>query len=166
MLLMRCPYCGSDNDHVIDSRSMGEGTSIRRRRECLGCSRRFTTYEHVDAIPVMIVKKGGEPDPYDREKIAAGVRTACYKRQISEDRIQEITSLVEQEVLSQPEKEVESSFVGELVMNHLRDLDEVAYVRFASVYRSFKDVNEFASEISKFLKSSKPEKKAKRKNRQ
>lgn len=134
---------------------MGEGTSIRRRRECLGCSRRFTTYEHVDEIPLMIVKKDSRREPFNREKICAGIRTACQKRPIGEDRIQEVTSAIEQAIFSQAEKEVDSNVVGEMVMDALRDLDQVAYVRFASVYRSFKDVNEFMSELSRLLE--KPE---------
>lgn len=148
---MRCPYCSADNDHVIDSRSMPDGSAIRRRRECLACHRRFTTYEHVDEIALMIIKKDGRREPYNREKIAAGIRAACQKRPISEDKIQEVTGSIEQWVFSQPEKEVESHKVGELVMETLRHLDQVAYVRFASVYRSFKDVNEFMSELSRLL---------------
>jgi transcriptional repressor NrdR len=150
---MRCPYCGADNDHVIDSRSMGGGSSIRRRRECLECSRRFTTYEHVDEIPLMIIKKDGRREAYNREKIAAGIRIACQKRAISEDKVQEVTSTIEQRVFAQADKEVESSRVGEIVMEILRDLDQVAYVRFASVYRSFKDVNEFMAELSRLLEA-------------
>ncbi len=148
---MRCPYCAADNDHVIDSRAMPGGSSIRRRRECLECHRRFTTYEHVDEIPLMIIKKDGRREPFKRDKIASGIRAACQKRPISEDTIQEVTSRIEQRIFSQADKEVESSVAGEMVMEVLRDLDQVAYVRFASVYRSFKDVTEFMSELSTLL---------------
>jgi transcriptional repressor NrdR len=151
--IMRCPYCGSDNDHVIDSRSLLGGTSIRRRRECTECNRRFTTYEHIDEIPVMIKKKDGSREPFIRDKIATGIRVACQKRPVSEDQVQTMTSSVEQQVFSEAEKEVDSSFIGELVMKQLRDVDQVAYVRFASVYRSFKDVTEFMSELNQFLSS-------------
>jgi transcriptional repressor NrdR len=148
---MLCPYCGKDKDHVVDSRSMAEGTAIRRRRECLACGRRFTTYEHVDEISLMIVKRDGRREAFSRDKIATGIRHACQKRPISEDQIQEMTGAAEKRIFSQSEKEVESTIVGEMVMKSLREVDQVAYVRFASVYRSFKDVNEFMNELSQFL---------------
>jgi len=148
---MICPYCGEDNDHVVDSRSMGGGTAIRRRRECIKCGRRFTTYEHIDDIPLMIVKRNGRREPFLREKIERGIRLACQKRAISEDQVQEMTGTVEKRIFRQSEKEVESTVVGEMVMECLREVDQVAYVRFASVYRSFKDVNEFMAELSQFL---------------
>jgi transcriptional repressor NrdR len=143
---------------------MAGGASIRRRRECLECHRRFTTYEHVDEIPLMIVKKDGRREPFSREKIAGGIRIACQKRPIGEDRIQEVTSSLEQRIFTQADKEVESSVVGEMVMELLRELDQVAYVRFASVYRSFKDVNEFMSELSRLLEKP-PEKRVKGKRK-
>jgi transcriptional repressor NrdR len=148
---MLCPYCGEDNDHVVDSRSMAEGTAIRRRRECLACKRRFTTYEHIDEIPLMIVKRDGRREAFSRDKIATGIRLACQKRPISEDQIQEMTGAAEKRIFTQSEKEIDSTVVGEMVMESLREVDQVAYVRFASVYRSFKDVNEFMNELSQFL---------------
>lgn len=148
---MLCPYCGEDKDHVVDSRSMAEGTAIRRRRECRVCKRRFTTYEHIDEIPLMIVKRDGRREAFSREKIATGIRLACQKRPISEDQIQEITGAAEKKIFTQSEKEIDSTVVGEMVMESLREIDQVAYVRFASVYRSFKDVNEFMKELSQFL---------------
>ncbi|GMV66154.1 MAG: transcriptional regulator NrdR [Candidatus Omnitrophica bacterium] len=162
---MRCPYCAADNDHVVDSRTMSGGASIRRRRECLECHRRFTTFEHVDDIPLMIIKKDGRREPYHRDKVVAGIRIACQKRPISEDQIQDLTSQVEQSIFSQMEKEVESSVVGEMVMEHLRELDQVAYVRFASVYRSFKDVTEFLAELSSLMDQSRDKSKHKNPSR-
>lgn len=164
-ILVRCPYCAADNDHVVDSRTMAGGASIRRRRECLECHRRFTTYEHVDEILLMIIKKDGRREPYQRDKVVAGIRIACQKRPISEDQIQDLTSQVEQQIFSQMEKEVDSSVVGEMVMEHLRELDQVAYVRFASVYRSFKDATEFLAELSSLMDQSREKPKQKNPSR-
>lgn len=146
---------------------MAEGTAIRRRRECQECGKRFTTYEHLDEIPMQIIKRDGTREAFDREKIARSLRIACRKRPISEDKIQEVTGAVERKVLSEPEKEIASAKVGELVMEELRQTDQVAYVRFASVYRSFKDVTEFMEALSSLLsperkpKKEKPSKKKK-----
>jgi len=148
---MKCPYCAADDDKVVDSRSMGDGLSIRRRRECLACGKRFTTYEHVDNIPVMVIKRDERREPYQREKLVEGIRIACRKRPVSEDQIEGIASQIELKVNSEFEKEIDSATLGELVMEQLRRLDQVAYVRFASVYRQFKDVNQFIDELKGLL---------------
>lgn len=148
---MKCPYCGVDNDKVVDSRAMNEGQSIRRRRECLGCAKRFTTYEHVDDIPVMVIKRDKRREPYQRDKMVQGIRIACRKRPVSEDQIEEIASNIELQINSRLEKELDASELGNLVMEQLRRLDQVAYVRFASVYRQFKDVNQFIDELKDLL---------------
>jgi transcriptional repressor NrdR len=148
---MICPFCHQDNDHVVDSRSMAEGTAIRRRRECLACGKRFTTYEHIEEIPLTILKRDGTREAFNRDKIASGIRRATQKRGISEDQVQEITSAIEKKIFAKIDKDIPSTVVGECVMEQLRDLDQVAYVRFASVYRSFKDVTEFMDELSELL---------------
>jgi len=135
---MRCPYCRSDNDRVVDSRSAEDASVIRRRRECLVCSRRYTTYERVEDLPLRVIKKDGSRVPFDRKKIMAGLHKACEKRPISTDQLEAVVQSIEDEVNERAEKEVPSSLVGELVMQRLRELDNVAYVRFASVYREFK----------------------------
>jgi transcriptional repressor NrdR len=151
---MKCPYCQSDNDRVIDSRASEDGFAIRRRRECLGCKQRYTTYERVEASPLKIVKKDGAREPFDRSKIKQGLEKACWKRPISDAQLERILAAVENDLEAQGEAEVESRFVGELVMQHLRDLDQVAYVRFASVYRQFKDINDFVDELKPMLAES------------
>ena len=148
---MRCPYCRNTEDKVIDSRTSGEGLSIRRRRECLKCSKRFTTYEYVENAPMMVVKRDGTRKKFDREKIKSGITKACEKRPISMDRIEELVEEIEREVQKKADKEVKSTVIGNMVMDKLHDLDEVAYVRFASVYRRFKDVSSFMKELKKFL---------------
>ncbi len=148
---MKCPYCGADDDKVVDSRSMSDGLSIRRRRECLACSKRFTTYEHVDNIPIMVIKRDERREPYQRDKLVQGVRIACRKRPVSEDQVEAIASQIELKINSEFEKEIDSATLGELVMEQLRRLDQVAYVRFASVYRQFKDVNQFIDELKGLL---------------
>ncbi len=148
---MRCPYCGEDNDRVVDSRSMADSASIRRRRECLNCHQRFTTYERVEELPLVIIKHDRRREPYDHEKVAKGIRIACQKRPISEDQIQTLSSEIERELFEPGIREVESSQVGEKVMERLRELDQVAYVRFASVYRQFKDVSQFIQELSQMM---------------
>ena len=148
---MRCPSCSSMDDKVIDSRVSGEGNSIRRRRECLKCGKRFTTYEYVEEAPLMIVKRDGTRKRFDREKIKNGLMKACEKRPISMEKIEEIVDEIEREVHRKSDKEVKSTVIGKMVMDRLSDLDEVAYVRFASVYRRFKDVSHFKKEIEKFL---------------
>ena len=148
---MKCPFCGKENTRVIDSRPADDGSSIRRRRQCDECSKRFTTYEKVEAIPLVVIKKDNNRESYDRSKIEAGVYRSCHKRPISVDQINSLVDEVENAVFNMEEKEIPSSVIGQLVMEKLRDLDPVAYVRFASVYREFKDVNTFMSEIKKIL---------------
>ncbi|MBP3879080.1 MAG: transcriptional repressor NrdR [Lachnospiraceae bacterium] len=148
---MKCPYCGKDNTRVVDSRPVDDNSAIRRRRLCDSCGKRFTSYEKVEMIPLMIVKKDLNREPFSRSKIEDGVVRACHKRPIPAGRIKELVDAVEAEIYNRGEREVTSSEVGELVMKKLKDLDPVAYVRFASVYREFKDVNTFMTEIQKFL---------------
>lgn len=148
---MKCPFCGKENTRVIDSRPADDGSSIRRRRQCDECSKRFTTYEKVEAIPLVVIKKDNNRESYDRSKVEAGVYRSCHKRPISVDQINALVDEVETAVFNMEEKEIPSSTIGQLVMEKLRDLDPVAYVRFASVYREFKDVNTFMSEIKKIL---------------
>lgn len=148
---MKCPFCGKENTRVIDSRPADDGGSIRRRRQCDECTKRFTTYEKVEAIPLVVIKKDNNRESYDRAKIERGVYRSCHKRPISVAQINALVDEVETAVFNLEEKEVPSSTIGEIVMDKLRDLDPVAYVRFASVYREFKDVNTFMSEIKKIL---------------
>jgi transcriptional repressor NrdR len=148
---MKCPYCLLDDDRVLDSRASQDGLAIRRRRECLGCKRRYTTYERIEATTVKIVKKDGSREPFDHAKIKRGLEKACWKRPIGDDQLETIIAAVENDIESNFESEVDSRHVGELVMQHLRDLDEVAYVRFASVYRQFKDVRDFVEELRPML---------------
>ena len=148
---MKCPFCGKDDTRVVDSRPVEENNAIRRRRMCDGCGRRFTTYEKIETIPLIIIKKDQNREQYDRSKITAGVLRACHKRPVSVDDINALVDKVEAEVYEREEKELPSSVIGEMVMNHLKDLDPVAYVRFASVYREFKDVNTFMNELKEFL---------------
>ena len=149
---MKCPFCSHDNTRVIDSRPAEDNTSIRRRRVCDECNKRFTTYEKVETIPLIIIKKDNNRETYDRSKIEAGVLRACHKRPISAAQITQLVDEVETEIFSREEKEIPSEVIGELVMNKLKDLEAVAYVRFASVYREFKDVNSFLDELKKVLK--------------
>jgi transcriptional repressor NrdR len=162
---MRCPFCGVDKDRVIDSRSMAEGRSTRRRRECLACKRRFTTYENVDEIHVLVVKRDGRREEFDRSKIESGLRKACHKRPIPAETLLTMTGEIEQAVLAKGDKEVQSGTIGEMVMERLQAVDQVAYVRFASVYRSFQDVTEFMSIISQFAKKPGKAKDGKRKGK-
>ena len=148
---MRCPFCRADNDRVIDSRASNDSFSIRRRRECLACYRRFTTYETIEELALKVVKKDGSRVPMDRERIRRGLEKACWKRPISPQQIEEVVQAVEREIYNDYESEVESNAVGELVMKYLRDLDQVAYVRFASVYREFQDAHDFVEEIQPIL---------------
>jgi transcriptional repressor NrdR len=154
---MRCPYCKTDNDRVVDSRSATEGAVIRRRRECLGCGKRFTTYERVEEQPLRVVKKDGSRVEYNRDKILAGLRRACEKRPVTLEQLENLVLSVEEEVNKRFDREVESSFIGEEVMRRLASLDQVAYVRFASVYRQFRDASDFAREIEALLKPRKPQ---------
>ena len=150
---MKCPFCGFVNDKVVDSRESKEGESIRRRRECLKCEKRFTTYERIDEIPYMVVKKDGRREKFDRQKVLAGLLRACEKRPVSIGKLEQIVNEAEAFVIDSPERERKTNEVGELIMNRLRRLDKVAYVRFASVYMDFKDVKEFMSELKDLLKT-------------
>ena len=148
---MKCPYCSSDNSRVIDSRPADDNSSIRRRRLCDSCGKRFTTYEKIESIPVIVIKKDNNREPYYREKIEAGIVRSCHKRPVSISQINELVDDIENAILNMEEKEVPSSQIGELVMNKLKDFDSVAYVRFASVYREFKDIGTFMEELKKIL---------------
>jgi transcriptional repressor NrdR len=149
--VMKCPFCHVDNDRVIDSRASQDGYAIRRRRECLGCRRRYTTYEQIEEHAVKVVKKDGARVPFDREKIKRGLEKACWKRPIRDEQIEAIVSAVEKEVYTNFDTEVDSRYLGELVMKLLKELDQVAFVRFASVYRQFKDVRDFVEELQPML---------------
>ena len=148
---MKCPFCSVDNDRVMDSRACNDGFAIRRRRECLHCRRRYTTYERAEEAPIKVVKKDGTRVAFDRDKIKAGLAKACWKRPISDEQIEAAVAAVEIELYSNFESEVESRQVGELVMKSLAELDQVAYVRFASVYREFKDAHDFVEELQPML---------------
>jgi transcriptional repressor NrdR len=152
---MRCPFCQDAENKVIDSRESHEGTVIRRRRECLQCKRRFTTYERVEELYPLIVKKDGRREAFDREKILSGLKKACEKRPVSSDQLEQTVGAIEQLLQGMGEKEVPSSVIGEEVMRRLQVLDEVAYVRFASVYRSFRDIAEFMNELKELAGQSK-----------
>ena len=149
---MKCPFCNHENTRVIDSRPAEDNNSIRRRRVCDECGKRFTTYEKVETIPLIIIKKDNNRETYDRTKIEAGILRACHKRPVSAAQITQLVDAVETEIVNREEREISSNIIGELIMNKLKDLDPVAYVRFASVYRDFKDVNTFMDELKKILK--------------
>ena len=149
---MRCPFCGSDDTKVIDSRPADDNTSIRRRRQCEACDKRFTTYEKLETMPLMVVKKDNTREAYDRGKIESGIFRSCHKRPISAEQITKAVDDIENELFAIGENEIPTSIIGEKVMDKLKDLDQVAYVRFASVYREFKDVNTFIEEIGELLK--------------
>jgi transcriptional repressor NrdR len=144
---MRCPYCGHLEDRVVDSREAQEGQATRRRRECLGCARRFTTYERIEDVLPQVVKKDGRREAFDRQKIVEGVATACQKRPVSAEQIEALVAGIERQLQEMGEREIRTTAIGEAVMQRLRRLDEVAYVRFASVYRAFRDVGEFMTEL-------------------
>lgn len=148
---MKCPYCGEVDNKVIDSRLSKDGNVIRRRRECIICSRRFTTYEHIEEIPIMIIKKDGRREVFSREKVRSGMKKACEKRDISMNIIEEFIDELERDLRETGEKEIPAAEVGEKIMSGLHELDDVAYVRFASVYREFKDVNDFVDELKSLL---------------
>lgn len=150
---MKCPFCGDDDTRVLDSRPADDNCSIRRRRQCEACHKRFTTYEKVETIPLIIIKKDNNREPYDRSKIEAGIVRSCHKRPISTAQITAIVDDIETELFNREEREISTIVIGELVMNKLKTLDPVAYVRFASVYREFKDVNTFMDEIKKILEN-------------
>ena len=148
---MKCPFCSHTEDKVIDSRSSNEDKSVRRRRECLKCKKRFTTYEYIEEIPLMVIKKDGRREAFDRNKIIAGILKACEKRPVSMEKVEAVVDKVEKELQKNFDKEIKAPVIGELVMDHLHKLDEVAYVRFASVYRQFKDINHFMKELKDLL---------------
>ena len=149
---MKCPYCNEADTKVIDSRPAEDNSSIRRRRQCERCGKRFTTYETLETMPLMVIKKDNSREAYDRSKIEAGIIQSCHKRPVSTQQINSVIDEIENRVFNMEEKEVPTSVIGELVMDKLKELDEVAYVRFASVYREFKDVNTFMEELAKLLK--------------
>jgi transcriptional repressor NrdR len=148
---MKCPFCTEIDNKVIDSRLSKDGSVIRRRRECLLCSRRFTTYEHIEEIPVMIIKKDGRREVFNREKVYSGMKKACEKRDISINVIEDFIDDLERDLKETGEKEIPAHIIGEKIMEKLHEIDDVAYVRFASVYREFKDVNDFVSELKSLL---------------
>ena len=149
---MKCPYCGTAKDKVIDSRSSKGGKSVRRRRQCLKCDSRFTTYEYIEEIPLMVIKKDSRREPFDRNKILAGLVKACEKRPVSIEKLKNIVDTIERYIQKNFDREVKATVIGELAMKHLHALDQVAYVRFASVYREFKDINQFMKELRHLLK--------------
>ena len=148
---MKCPFCSRDNTRVIDSRPADDNSSIRRRRLCDSCQKRFTPYEKVETIPLIVIKKDNNREQYDRSKIEAGILRACHKRPISVNEINKLVDDIETEIFNKEEKEIPSTVIGEIVMDRLKDLEAVAYVRFASVYREFKDINTFMDELKKIL---------------
>ena len=151
---MRCLYCGNLESKVVDSRSSDDGTAIRRRRECLNCGRRFTTYEKIESVPIIVVKKDGSRQPYDREKLQRGIMNACASRPVSIDMVDHMLDEIETTVHNSLEREVSSVKIGEMVMDRLRKIDEVSYVRFASVYKQFKDIDTFKAELEKLVAKS------------
>src|ERR1700722_14846116 len=159
---MKCPYCGFAQDRVVDSRESKEADSIRRRRECEGCNKRFTTYERIDEIPYMVVKKDGRREKFERQKVLSGLLRACEKRPVSASKLEAIVDETEAFLVDSPERERTTNQIGELIMNHLRTIDKVAYIRFASVYRDFKDVREFKEELEQLLNSREATKTGKR----
>lgn len=150
---MKCPFCNAADTKVIDSRPVEDNSSIRRRRQCETCGKRFTTYEKLETLPLMVIKKGDTREAYDRSKLEAGIIRSCHKRQVSPQQIAALIDEIENQIFNREEREIPSSVIGELVMKNLKELDEVAYVRFASVYREFKDVNTFMEELGKILES-------------
>jgi len=150
-LRMRCPFCGHNEDKVVDSRESNEFDTIRRRRECLKCGKRFTTYERTEEIPLMVVKKDGRREPFDRKKILAGLMKACEKRPVALEQVESLVDEIERELLRQDQKEINSRKIGEIIMAKLPAIDEVAYVRFASVYREFRDINQFMQTLKQML---------------
>lgn len=149
---MNCPFCGYKQDRVIDSRESKEGDVIRRRRQCLECGRRFTTYERIDEIPYMVVKKDGRREKFDRQKVLSGLLKACEKRPIAMARLAEVVDSVEAKLAESPEREISTTEIGEMIIEHLRALDKIAYVRFASVYRDFQDVEAFLNELKNLMR--------------
>jgi len=152
---VKCPFCNNANSSVVDSRDSKDGETIRRRRECDGCGKRFTTYERVEELLPLVIKKDGRREPFDRKKIVGGIQKACEKRPVPMEKIEETVDRIEREIVELGEKEVQAKEIGERIMRALHDLDHVAYVRFASVYRDFKDVNQFLSELQGLLNDKK-----------
>jgi len=148
---MRCPFCGHAEDRVIDSRPSEEGAAIRRRRECISCGSRFTTYEKIETLPLLVIKKDGTRQPFDREKLISGILKSCEKRPVSTAQVEELVSRIELQIQNALKREISSREIGEMVMEGLKSIDEVAYVRFASVYRQFRDVNSFLEELNEML---------------
>lgn len=148
---MKCPYCGYDESKVIDSRSADDGERIRRRRECLNCAKRFTTHEVIETVPIIVVKRDKSREVFDRNKLTSGILRACEKRPVSIEQIENVVGKIETKLQSSLDREITTTLIGELVMEELKDIDQVAYVRFASVYRSFKDINTFMEELNKLL---------------
>jgi len=148
---MKCPFCGYKEDKVVDSRATAEESAVRRRRECLKCAKRFTTYEYIEDVSLMVIKKDGRREHFDRKKILAGIMRACEKRPISMEKMEDIVTQVERAIQKKSDREVQASRIGELIMEKLKALDDVAYVRFASVYRQFKDVGQFMEELKDIL---------------
>ena len=155
---MNCPYCENTESKVIDSRPVDEGNSIRRRRECLSCTRRFTTYEQIESVPLVVIKKDGKRQVYNRQKIFSGILRACEKTTVTVAQIENVVQDIEAELFNSMDSEINASYIGDLVMDRLKRLDPIAYVRFASVYREFKDVSTFMKEINDLIKSTKQEK--------
>ncbi|MCS6952112.1 MAG: transcriptional regulator NrdR [Bryobacteraceae bacterium] len=153
---MNCPFCGHRHDRVIDSRESKEGDVIRRRRQCLACERRFTTYERIDEVPYMVVKKDGRRERFDRQKVLTGLLKACEKRPVGMSKLAQIVDDVEAKLVERPDREISTTEIGEFVMERLRALDKVAYVRFASVYRDFQDVEAFLNELKDLMKQKRP----------
>ncbi len=153
---MKCPFCNHMEDKVVDSRESKEGEAIRRRRECLGCERRFTTYERIDEVPYMVVKKDGRREKFDRQKVLAGLLKACEKRPVSMVRLSDLVDRVEGKVTDSPDREISTTEIGEFLMERLRDLDKIAYVRFASVYRDFQDEQAFFNELKALMRQKLP----------
>jgi len=153
---VKCPFCGYKEDKVVDSRATQEESAVRRRRECLKCGKRFTTYEYIEEVSLMVIKKDTRREPFDRKKILAGITKACEKRPVSLEKMEEVATWVERAIQKKSDREVASSKIGELVMQRLKAIDDVAYVRFASVYRQFKDVSQFMGELKGILGESKP----------
>ncbi|MGA2143570.1 MAG: transcriptional regulator NrdR [Bryobacteraceae bacterium] len=154
---MKCPFCDHLHDKVVDSRESKEGDAIRRRRECLACERRFTTYERIDEVPYMVIKKDGRREKFDRQKVLGGLLKACEKRPVSMARLAELVNRVESKVSDSPDREISTTEIGELLMDFLRDLDKIAYVRFASVYRDFQDEQAFFDELKTLMRQKLPE---------
>jgi transcriptional repressor NrdR len=154
---MKCPFCDHLHDKVVDSRESKEGDAIRRRRECLACERRFTTYERIDEVPYMVIKKDGRREKFDRQKVLGGLLKACEKRPVSMARLAELVNRVESKVSDSPDREISTTEIGELLMDSLRDLDKIAYVRFASVYRDFQDEQAFFDELKTLMRQKLPE---------